>query len=148
MRPGVGHTRGMDKPRLPALDSVARASEPATPSRLYHAAPAAERASILAAGIDPERFPRERWDASDIGVWCFDTSARACYYATSRSQGPLPEPYDVWEVDAAGLEATRPLFDPELNSGVDVWYLAAAVPADRVRRLSELEVAAEAAFEL
>lgn len=135
LRPLSGHTLDMDsdtKPRLADLDMIESAKR-STPLRLYHAAPRGLRPSIRAVGIDPTRFPRERWDASDVGVWCFDTADRARDYATQRALGPLPEPYDVWVIDTGGLTATRPGFDPMLRSSVDVWYLAAAVPAERVQ---------------
>lgn len=117
----------------PALSSLS-ATEARPPSRLYHAAPRALHDSILEHGLDPARFPRERWDASDLGVWCFDTLERAAEYASSRSRGPLPEPYEVWEITAEGLEMTRPWYDPEsdLPAGVDVWWLDVAVRPERL----------------
>lgn len=122
----------MARPTLSSLEPSG-SSRSSRPSRLYHAAPVAVRDSVLEHGLDPARFPRERWDASDLGVWCFETFERAADYAKARASGPLAEAYEVWEVTVEELDMTRPWYDPELSSGVDVWWLREAVPAERVR---------------
>lgn len=124
-----------DRPDLSPLAT----SQAAQPKQLYHAAPSAIHDSVLEHGLDPARFPRERWDASDLGVWCFETLDRAVDYAQSRSLGPLAEPYEVWEVQVEGLEMTRPWYDPkapELPAGIDVWWLREAVPPERARSVA------------
>jgi hypothetical protein len=122
----------------PDLSSLAT-SQAAQPKQLYHAAPLAIHDSVLEHGLDPARFPRERWDASDLGVWCFETLERAADYAESRSQGPLAEPYEVWEVQVEDLEMTRPWHDPDSElpaAGIDVWWLQEAVPPERTRSVA------------
>jgi len=129
----------MDRP--PDRPSLSDVELELPPSRLYHAAPLAEHDSILSHGLDPQRFPRERWDERDHGVWFFDALATAVDYAERRGEAPILEPYEVWEIDATGLPLTRPWFDPELNSGVDIWYVEHAVPAERVRLASSVDPA-------
>lgn len=128
-----------DRPYLSPL----ALSPAAQPKQLYHAAPLAIHDSVLEHGLDPTRFPRERWDASDRGVWCFETLQRAVEYAQSRSLGPLSEPYEIWEVQVEGLEMTRPWYDPEsdLPAGIDVWWLTEAVPPERTRSIALSEPA-------
>ena len=137
MKP-LHYTTGCDSQHMdrPSLSDV---EFPLPPERLYHAAPLAEHDSILAHGLDPRRFPRQRWNENDLGVWCFDTLAQGVDYAERRGQGVVPEPYEVWEIDATGLAPTRPWYDEDLNSGLDIWYLEGAVPLERVRLASSVE---------
>jgi hypothetical protein len=122
----------MTRPDLQDFDLVL------PPKRLYHAAPLAEHASILEHGLDPKLFPRQRWDDNDLGIWGFDDLGRAVEHAEQRGRGPIPEPYEVWEIDAEGLELRRPWFNAELNSGDDVWYFEGSLPPERVRLASSV----------
>lgn len=67
---------------------------------LYHVAPTAVRASILAHGIDPTRAPYER-SSNEAGFYAFADKAEAEWYADYMSRLDEPEPFDIWAFEAS-----------------------------------------------